>query len=374
MPVIVPFYQANGMNVQDIMVLQSLFSLSVLLQELPAGYIGDVLGRRKSILIGCIFVFLGFLTYCFSYGFWQFLVGSLLLSVGASFLSGSDTAMLYDTLLQLQRSDEYLQKEGRVSAIGNFSEAAAGILGGLVAIYSLRATYYVQTIVSLIGIFAAYGLVEPARSQSFKNNKIWSNIMATLRFVLVENVALRWLVLFAGTIGGTTLMMAWLAQPYFQFVEIPLVYFGILWTALNLTVGLASWFAHRLDKHLSYHNLLIVISLAVLGGYIGTGLVGYSSLPSILGIGFIFLLYIGRGLASPIIRQFINAETSSDMRATVLSFYSFLFRLAFVILAPIIGWLTEVYSISQALLLSGSFFALGSLMWLILFFKVRSKG
>lgn len=373
MPVIVPFYRANGMDIQDIMVLQSLFSLAVLLQEMPAGYIGDTVGRRKSILIGCVFVFLGFLTYCFAYGFWEFLAGSLLLSVGASFLSGSDAAMLYDTLAELGRTEEYVEKEGRVSAIGNFSEAAAGILGGLIAIYSLRATYYVQTMVALIGIFAAYGLVEPTRSLSFKNNKIWANITGTLRWVMVENVALRWFLLFAGILGGTTLTMAWMAQPYFEFAEIPLLYYGILWTALNLTVGVASWFAHRLQSRFRYSQLLVVITCAILGGYLGVGLIGFSHLPAVLGIGFIFLLYIGRGLASPIIRQFINAETTSDRRATVLSLYSFLFRLSFVVLGPIIGWLTDVYSIYQAFLLSGIFFAGGSLLCLILFFSVSNE-
>ena len=60
MPIIVLFFQDNGLNLQEIMILQACYSLSVGLMEIPSGYAADVLGRRKTLILGCILAFIGF--------------------------------------------------------------------------------------------------------------------------------------------------------------------------------------------------------------------------------------------------------------------------------------------------------------------------
>ena len=54
MPVIVLFYKENGLSMQDIMVLQALYSLALVIFEVPSGYFSDTLGRRNSLVAGSI--------------------------------------------------------------------------------------------------------------------------------------------------------------------------------------------------------------------------------------------------------------------------------------------------------------------------------
>ena len=44
--------------------------------------------------------------YCLASGFYGFLLAEITLGLGSSFLSGADTALLYDTLLDEGRVDE----------------------------------------------------------------------------------------------------------------------------------------------------------------------------------------------------------------------------------------------------------------------------
>jgi len=358
MPIVVPFYHSNQMSTQDIMTLQALFSISIVLLEVPTGYFGDVLGRKKSLIIGTAFTFAGYLTYCFAGQFLHFLGAATLLGIGVSFVSGSDSALLYDSLLQLKDEKNYAKYQGRTNAIGNFSEAGAGILGGIIAsYYSLRHPFYVQTAISFLGIIAALTLVEPTRSQHFSNHKTWDNILRTIRFAFLENQQLRWFLLYAGSIAATSLTMAWFAQPYFEFAELPLLYFGVLWTALNLTVGIFAWSAHRIQRTFSSSTLFIGVFLLGTMGHLGAAFVGWSQLIApLFGIAFIFLVNISRGIAQPLFQTYLNQQISSDMRATVLSLYSFLTRLLFASIAPFLGWIADVYSLPQALFLSGSIF------------------
>ena len=354
MPIIVPFYQSNGLNMQMVMMVQAIFSISVVALEIPSGYFGDLLGRKRSIIVGAFFAVAGFATYSLSYGFWGFTLAAILLGVGASFISGSDSALLYDSLLELEKTGDFVKFEGRLYAIGNFSEAIAGVLGGLLAVYSLRYPFYAQTVVAVLGIFAALSLVEPTRHRVFAAKQSWSNIKQVLRFSLLEHPTLRWFIVFSAIVGCTTLTMAWFAQPYFEFAEIPLVYYGVLWTALNLTVGIASWFAHRIEHKMAPLTLSVLILVLVITAYAGTGL-----LPAALGLASIFVLYIGRGIATPVLKNFVNRHTPSEMRATVLSIRNFIIRLIFALLGPLLGYLTDTYSLQQAMLLAGVIFLTG---------------
>ena len=48
MPIIVIFFKENGLTLTQIMILQSVYSLTVALTEIPSGYFADFFGRKKS--------------------------------------------------------------------------------------------------------------------------------------------------------------------------------------------------------------------------------------------------------------------------------------------------------------------------------------
>ena len=75
-------------------------------------------------------------------------------------VNGADSAQLYDTTVRYKKEELYLRYEGRITMIGNFAEAIAGIFGGLLAAYSLRLPFYAQAFVAFIGIPAAFALQE----------------------------------------------------------------------------------------------------------------------------------------------------------------------------------------------------------------------
>ena len=72
-----------------------------------------------------------------------------------------------------------------------------------------------------------------------------------------------------------------------------------------------------------------------------------------IGLLFILFIYLIRGIVTPILRNEINVNTESRKRATVLSVRSFIIRISFAIIAPILGFIADNFS------LSFSFFAIG---------------
>ena len=84
MPIVVPFYESNGLSMRDIMVLQGIYSVAIVILEIPSGYLADMIGRRKTLIIGALFGSMGFIVYSFSFGFIGFLVAEIILGIGQS--------------------------------------------------------------------------------------------------------------------------------------------------------------------------------------------------------------------------------------------------------------------------------------------------
>src|SRR5690606_17581834 len=138
-----------------------------------------------------------------------------------SFVSGSDTALMYDSLIEIKREKDFIKLEGRTISMGNLAEAIAFIIGGLLAEISLRTPFYFQIGIALIGLVTAFLLVEPkVHKIADGKTKPWKNIKNIINFALNENKTLRYYIMYSSFIGAATLTMAWLVQPYFKLLDI----------------------------------------------------------------------------------------------------------------------------------------------------------
>ena len=70
MPTIVLFFQENGLSLREVLILQSVFSIGMIIFEIPSGYFSDVLGRKNSLVIGCFLSAVGLGIFGFSFTFW----------------------------------------------------------------------------------------------------------------------------------------------------------------------------------------------------------------------------------------------------------------------------------------------------------------
>ncbi len=361
MPIVVPFYEDNGLSMKDIMVLQAIYSIAIVVLEIPSGYLADVIGRRKTLIIGAIFGTIGFATYSFSFGFVGFLIAEIILGIGQSCISGADSAMLYDSLLERGEEKKYTRFEGRITSLGNIAEAMAGILGGLLAAITLRVPYFAQSFVAFIALPAAISLVEPVRKIPLIKAGVME-IVHIARFALFIDKPLRRNILFSAITGTATLTMAWFAQPFFEYTNFDIIWFGLLWTSLNLTVAITSYTAYRIEQKLGQTRTILIIALMIPLGYLAL-----SRFHSPSGLIILYIFYLIRGYATPVLKDYINRITASNIRATVLSVRNFVIRLLFALVGPFLGWVKDLYSLPQALTLAGFIFLVLSIFTAILF-------
>ncbi|MCX6141542.1 MAG: MFS transporter [Candidatus Kapabacteria bacterium] len=350
-PVLVVYYRHLGLSMQDVMSLQAIFAVTMVVIEVPSGYFSDVLGRRTTMIIGTFLALAGWSLYVFAVSFTEFLIAETFLGVGMAFMSGTDSAMLYDTLLEMGHAENSLKEEGAQLSYANFSEAGAAIVGGALAAVSLHLPFYVQAVWMIIPIGAAFMLVEPSMHRRVGHQAGIVEMKSILAQVFQHDKLIRALIVTSSILSASTLVMVWLLQPYWTYVGIPVALFGILWASGNALVGVVSIRAHTIATRVSTRMMLTVLVAAVGVSSIVAGL-----WPSMIAAGLLAIMYISRGLLNPVINNELNRRVSSGQRATVLSIRQLGMRFVFLIAAPFIGYMGDITSIPTSVLISGALF------------------
>jgi MFS family permease len=359
-PIIVLFFKENGLSMREIFLLQALFSIAVIVLEIPTGYFADRFSRKTSILIGSIVATIGYALYAASHTFSGFLFAETALGIGLCFVSGADSAMLYDTLIEKGEEKTYKKVEGKNGSISMVSEGVTSIIGGFLALVSLRFPLYWDAAFTFLMVPVALTLVEPKKQVVESSESAVAKMWRLTRFSLHDHVEIKWLIVYSAIVSASTLTMVWFIQVYWVATNVPVGLFGVLWAMLQFAAAFFSWHAHSIEKYLGRRNSLLALLAFPIAGYFLLG--AFSFFWS--GI-FILLFYVTRGMNNPVMSDYINGLVSSDIRATILSVKNLVGRLMFSIVGPLVGWASDVISLQVALAISGSIFLLSGAVALL---------
>jgi MFS family permease len=364
MPILMLFYKDMGFSNEQAFRLKAIYSIAIVIFEIPSGYLADVLGRKSTLVLGSILGTLGFLLYSVGTGYLWFMAAEITLGIGQSLISGADSAMLFDSLKQGGQQHQYTKYEGRTLSIGNFAESLGAIAGGALAEISLRTPFIWQTGIAFVAVPAAFTLVEPGFTRH-RLKPSFKDILEIVKYAMVINKELRWALIYSSIIGTATLTMAWVYQLQLHAFGFSEIYIGATATFLNLLVGIITLWAYRLEKKMSLRVLTIIMTFLITGGFIAAGL----STTSVWLIAVLIIFYATRGIATPVLKNLVNVIAPSEVRATVLSIRSLIIRAFFAIIAPFFGWLSDLLNLNQALIITGAVFMVTSAAFIALFIR-----
>lgn len=358
-PVIVLFWQANGLSLTEIMILQSLFAISIVLLEVPTGVVADKVGRKQSLVWGSLFMVIGFTTYFLGHSFWQFVGAEFILAIGGSFISGANSAFVYDSLKQTKEEKNFKKVWGNAKSLGYLAAAITSILGGFIAIYSLRLTWVPSILGMIILFFVALSFREPRHYKRVAQSKSYLRHTRESFKEVFANKNLFFLLLFYSILTVVARVSLWFYQPYMSQSGLPIAYFGVIWASFNVFAIWGSSSANKLENKLGERWSLWFM---IIGMFLSLVFMSYWF--ALFGVVFIFLQQFIRGFSSPVLQDYTHKHLSSEKRATLLSIQNMAASLMFAILAPLYGFFADRYSLSAALLIVAisSFMAFSLLM------------
>ncbi|MFW2365262.1 MAG: MFS transporter [Desulforhopalus sp.] len=353
MAIITLFWKDHiGLSLTEILLLQGIFSIAMVVMEYPSGYLSDRIGYRASLNVACFLGIIGWGLYSFAGSFTMVLAAEIILGTSFSFISGSDSALLYESLKASQEEHHYARFEGRMNGCGQCGEAFGAIFAGLLYATAPLLPFFIQVVVWLLALLLTRTLIEPQRKIKLSTRHL-SEAYQSTKYALQQNHLLRYTMVLNVVLGLASFYPVWLIQPYMQDGSVPIAWFGPIWAIANLSVALSALASYRSHLRLGDRSMVLLFILLIVAGYLGLGLVG-----GLWGFVFYYLLTCMRGLRGPMLLNHAQKEIPSANRAGILSLQSLIFRLSFVLSGPLVGMLADNVGIQQTFLVLCLAFAL----------------
>jgi MFS family permease len=340
-PIFVLFYQENGLNMTQVMILQAAYTAMIMLTVIPAGIAADYIGRKKVLIANAVLFTLGWAIFALSYSFTGFLIAEIIIALSTAMWMVSGTAFFYDTLRELDREGSYKRLFGKVVGINNIVWGIAALIGGYIATYSLRLPYWVSVITVFFAFVVTFSFTETKEYKHGEKHYI-AHLKEASKFT-AKHPRIRLFIVYSAILVSIFFIGFMLYQPYLKSISIPLVYFGWIYFAMNMLAAVGSRFAYKLEELLGERNILIVILVIAI-----LSLFGMSKGFVILGAIFPIILSFNIGVFEPVMSDYINKRTESHHRATVISLSELVTKLFSSVTAPFFGWMVDFWSLETA--------------------------
>ncbi|OGT50247.1 MAG: hypothetical protein A3F17_04555 [Gammaproteobacteria bacterium RIFCSPHIGHO2_12_FULL_41_15] len=355
LPIYLLYADHFGLNYEQIFLTQVVFAIALIIFEMPMGVMADCIGQKKALLIGAYCAVIGTAAFTFIRTFQGFIIAEISMAMSYAAFSGADTALLYMSLKQLGKLDQYVKKESELQAYGRYAEAISGISCGLLMKLYLILPAFISFIASIIGLWITSHLTDAKQVKHFnQQNPIVPQIITQLKkligqlyhdVVSTKSNQLLPTFLYSAAISATTLSTFWLLQVYYKEYAIPLIWLGVIWLLYHTTTGIASQLASYLMSKISNRILILLLPLSL---QIMSTIMSFAH--SLWSLPFFFIASIVYGLKMPLLYTIIHEKVSDTARSSMISLDSLLSRLFFCITAIVIGYLLNDNNLNNAFL------------------------
>ncbi|MBD3329243.1 MFS transporter [Candidatus Dojkabacteria bacterium] len=347
----------GGLSQLQTQTLQSWFMFMIFLMEIPTGLIGDIKGRKFSVVCSYIFLIIGPVIYGLFPNFKLFLLSEAIFAIGAAFSSGAMEALMYDTVKEKGLLDEYNKINTVNRSVQSIGRLIAAPLGGLaVALLPVNIIFQLWAVNSVICLIILLIFIKEPEVISRRElvpdyKEVFKKSLATLR----DNKKLQKLVAYMISVSVGGYFVLWLYQTLMLEAGVPDTQYGfyrILFMVGQMLIGFV--LSDLLEKH--KHRRLILIICGLLFGlvYILAGWI--SEIWTIV----VFIVIGGYGKEHRgVFSKYLNAYIESDERSTTLSFISMFKRIILAVLNPFVGWAAD-RSLSLTLVAIGIFIIISS--------------
>ncbi len=324
-------YFQNTLSAAEAILLYMIADIAVSALEVPSGWFSDRFGRRKTLIGASVAGVAGAGLIATGNSFAAFAAGQILLGTARALMSGTDTALLYESLSTLGRDDEVEAQELKAWRFGFAALALSAFTGGIMAGIAGWLPFAAGTLAMTVGVWIAFRFVEPPRTdrQFTEGGEIMR--LRSLTASLTHPV-LRWIFALAVLMYVFSHIPFVFGQPFIlqaldsigQAATAPMLS-GTITAVMMMVSILVSLVAPRIRDRLGLAGILILafgMQIALIGTL-------WASLNLLASAALLFRM-VPNSLSQPFILARVQPLLASESRATYLSVQSLVGRLLFV--------------------------------------------
>lgn len=322
-PVLLLFYQQNGLSIADFVLFQGIFQLTGIIFEIPCGYIADVVSKKKILVLAFLCFFLRAAVWLSFSGVYIVLLGELFNALSRAFLSGVYDSYIYDYLKSTKKTRRMLKECGRTNfAMSGGAMFAAIFSAAIYDRFGTPALLALEFTLTLISITLLLTLPNPPSAKPH-------GITLKQKFIEIKDTALATMknrniniyILYSALLFSTTSLFCWCFQPLLKMSSAPVFMFSFVYVINHALRAGFSYYVNRLKNFFGFNRLLVVTTFLCAYSFACMILSFYFKLPDIACLSLIFVcIGIGFQLAFAIANiNHIHTFALEETRATISS-------------------------------------------------------
>lgn len=334
------FYFGRFISIPAIGLIDGLSKLIAVIFEIPSGAVSDLLGKKKTLIMGNLCFALCSIMLINSTTFTTLLIGNLTMFIGFAFLSGAKEAILYDTLTDIKQESHYDEVLGRVGTITMVTTITTIFAGGFLYSIKPELTFWAWLIWSLIAVFVLLFIDEPIVEEGeLSYLQYISKLKSETKSIFQKSFTNFTLpvLFFAMLIKAYEGVVRQNTGAYFGFNGET---FGYLMALITIPTLLVSYNFGKIVKTLKERTEYLFIALYLLGFAIV-----YLTNSMIFGVASFLSIYVAQEITKPFITSMVNKHTDSRHRATALSTVSLFSEIPYMIIVIFFGFLLKIENI-----------------------------
>ena len=325
---------SDGYSLIRVGFAETVFHITSLIAEIPSGMFADVFGRKKSLILSCVMSMLSALVRGFVPGFAAVCVSVGFSALSYNFISGSDSAIAYDTLLEAGQTDRYDRYISTQTAVYRISNGIATLFAGAAVIMGNRNAQILSRAISAVNmvflLFLRENKVILKKAGDSLGKRIKDVYKGSFSF-LKGNKKVAGLIFRNALVGGIDVLLLFFLQAKLPMTGIPDWTLGPLLFIMSMG-GILGALAARKVKKVTLGKLFIFCIILALLGLISE----FTGVWYLMTAGGFFtafaddLIQIRSDIA-------LNQMVPAEQRATLISVNSFCFSVLMIVMSPLAG-------------------------------------
>ncbi|MBN2235913.1 MAG: MFS transporter [Bacteroidales bacterium] len=367
-PFLLLFFLSKGFSYFEIGQLYAVREIGFFITEIPSGILADAIGRKKSLVFSYLAYLLSFIAFYFASSFFLLAAAMLLFSFGESFRSGTHKALIFAYLEQNNWTSHKTAYYGNTRACSQLGSAFSAAIAAFIVIFDahLENIFIYSTFPYVLGLInislypASLDKIQGQKSlalefknaidlslESFrylKQKPLFKAVLNTAVYSAYYKASKDYLQVLILGFSATSFLI-----PSFNLDQRNAFFIGVSYTLLFLLSSIASKNSARFLKLFRKENSALNDSLLIgigFGAIAGGFLFMQFKMAAIL---LFFVIYLIENLRKPIGISRVVEFSNQRINATVLSVSSQLQAIIAAVLALVLGFMSDQYSVGIAL-------------------------
>lgn len=365
--------EVKGIAPAKVMYAEAIYSLFLLILQIPASILIERMGSRKALILGTVFATIQITMMIFINNFAFLILAYFMSAFGNAIKDIARNTLLYASTQKCKGKNSFGNINAKGSALSYVFSAISSIFTGYLFVVNPYIPLVLSSFVSLLAVILACRLEEIEEGKK-KNTTILESvkdIKQGFKFI-IKSERLKALFLFTAIFTGVLSMITTYEKSLLTDLQIAPQYFGIIFALLTLVQCFSVGYQDKIHNTLK-NKTLAFIAIPIFISFIMIGIVTNLNLNFIFTIIVVMIAYFihhfFRGPYWVLKERYITNFTSSDNRAKILSVNNFIQYMGEIVIKFLGGLLLEYYSTGTSYLIVG---AVG--LFIILFILKYMKG